>query len=67
MEGPRQVWYTTSRMLEIVQSFHDDMRAELKINGKMLDGEIRVTNGLRQRYTMAPILFNAVVEAWPVH
>ena len=48
MEGPRQVWYTTSRMLEIVQSFHDVMRAELKINGKMLDGEIRVTNGLRQ-------------------
>ena len=55
-------------MVEIVQSFHNNMSAELKINGEMTGGEISMTNGLCQGCTMAPILFNlffnAVVEAW---
>ena len=47
-----------SRMISLIRSFHDEMSAELKINGEILEGEIKVTNGLCQGCTMAPTLFN---------
>ena len=44
------------------------MSAELRINGQDVEGEIRVSNGLKQGCTMAPALFtlffNLVVETW---
>ena len=44
------------------------MSAELRINGQDMEGENRVSNGLRQGYTVAPALFNLffnlVLEAW---
>ena len=55
-------------MVRLIRSFHEDMKAELKINGEALEGEIAVSNGLRQGCTMAPTLFNMffnlVVEVW---
>ena len=55
-------------MIRLIRSFHEDMKAELKINGEALEGEIAVSNGLRQGCTMAPTLFNMffnlVVEVW---
>ena len=54
-------------IIDIVKSFHDGMKARVRIGGEMLD-EIEVTNGLRQGYTLAPVLFNPyaclVVEQW---
>ena len=55
-------------VVRLVKSFHEDMSANLRIHGEALEGEIAVTNGLRQGCTMAPTLFNLyfnqVVEAW---
>ena len=49
-------------LVEIVQSFHSDMKARVRLE------EIEVNNGLRQGCTMAPSLFNlyacAVAERW---
>ncbi len=55
-------------MIHLIRSFHEGMSAELKVNGEILEGEIHVTNGLRQGCTMAPTLFslfyNLVIEVW---
>ena len=54
-------------MVDLVKSFHEDMKARLRVDGELLD-EIEVTNGLRQGYTMAPTLLNLyaaiVPERW---
>ena len=44
-------------LIEIVKSFHSDMKARVRVYGELLD-EIEVTNGLHQGCTMAPMLFN---------
>ena len=55
-------------MVSLIRTIHEDMSAKLRINGQDVEGEIRVSNGLRQGYTMAPALFNLffnlVVETW---
>ena len=54
-------------LVEILQSFHSDMKARVRLEGQLLE-EIEVNNGLRQGCTMAPSLFNlyacAVAERW---
>ena len=54
-------------LVEIVKSFHADMKDRVRLDGELLD-EIDVSNGLRQGYTMALLLFNlyacAVAERW---
>ena len=54
-------------LVEIIKSFHSDMKARVRLDGELLE-EIEVTNGLRQGCTMAPSLFNlyacAVAERW---
>lgn len=54
-------------VVEIIKSFHNDMKAKVRLDGELLE-EIEVTNGLRQGCTMAPSLFNlyacAVAERW---
>ena len=55
------------RIIHLIRSFHEDMRARVRIEGVTLE-EIRVQNGLRQGCCMAPVLFNLytclVVERW---
>ena len=41
-------------VVNLVKSFHDGMKAQLSINGELLEEKIDVDNGLRQRCTMAP-------------
>ena len=54
-------------MLEIIRSFHEGMRAEVRV-GLSSTESIEVMNGLRQGCTLAPTLFNiyysAVVANW---
>ena len=54
-------------LVEIIKSFHSDMKARVRLDGELLE-EIEVTNGLRQGCTMAPSLFNlyacAVADRW---
>ncbi len=54
-------------LVDIVKSFHKDMKAKVRLEGEELE-EIEVTNGLRQGCTMAPSLFNlyacAMTEIW---
>ena len=54
-------------LITLIKSFHQDMKARLRIDGEMLE-EIEVANGLRQGCTMAPTLFNlyacVVAERW---
>ena len=55
------------RKIHLIKSFHEDMRARIRIEGVKLE-EIRVQNGLRQGCCMAPVLFNLytclAVERW---
>ena len=54
-------------VIELIRSFHQDMQAQIQMNGTLLE-EIDVTNGLRQGCCMAPVHFNLyaclVVERW---
>ena len=54
-------------LIDIIRSFHDNMKAKLLVDGEML-GEIEVENGLWQGCTMAPVLSNlyacVVAERW---
>ena len=54
-------------MLEVIKSFHDGMRADVRV-GKSSTDSIEVKNGLRQGCILAPTLFNiyysAVVANW---
>ena len=56
------------RMVSLIRSFHEGMTAELRVMGEALEGEVEVTNGLRQGCTMAPMLFNLffnlVIQSW---
>ena len=53
--------------IKLIQSFHQDMRAQIHLEGSCLE-EISVQNGLRQGCCMAPVLFNLytclAVERW---
>ena len=55
------------KMLNIIQSFHEGMQAEVSVKDMTTD-TIEVMNGLRQGCTLAPTLFNvyysAVVADW---
>ena len=54
-------------IVQLIKSFHQDMRAKIRLDGTILEG-INVRNGLRQGCYMAPVLFNLytclVVERW---
>ena len=54
-------------MLQIIKSFHDGMRADVRVGNTSSDS-FEVTNGLRQGCTLAPTLFNiyysVVVSNW---
>ena len=54
-------------VIAIIQSFHENMRAQICCNGKLSD-DIKVDNGLRQGCSIAPTLFNLyaclMVERW---
>ena len=54
-------------VIAIIQSFHENMSAQICCNGKLSD-DIKVDNGLRQGCSMAPTLFNLyvclMVERW---
>ena len=56
-----------TRMLGIIQSFHQDMNAEVRV-GSAMSESLEVKNGLRQGCTLAPTLFNmyfsAMVACW---
>ena len=41
-------------VIDLVKSFHEDMKVRVRIDGKPL----KVTNGLRQGCTLAPTLVN---------
>ena len=72
---PRAVlWLALERLgvpasvVELVKSFHVDMKAQLSINGQLMEEEVEVENGLRQGCTLAPTLFSLyaclVMERW---
>ena len=54
-------------VIAIIQSFHENMKAQVRVNAKLLE-EISVDNGLRQGCSMAPTLFNLhaclMAERW---
>ena len=71
---PRQaMWIVLANLgepeetVQLIKSFHQDMKAKIHIDGAMLE-EIEVVNGLRQGCCMAPMLFNLysclAVERW---
>ena len=59
--------HVSSRMLDIIRSFHEGMYAGVRV-GSTVSDRIEVRNGLRQRCTMAPTLFNIYFNArWRDH
>ena len=54
-------------MVNIIQSFHQEMHAKIHLGGKLMD-PVDVRNGMWQGCCMAPVLFNlfmcAVMERW---
>ena len=54
-------------VVQLITSFHQDMRARIRLDGTALE-EICVQNGLRQGCCMAPVLFNLytclALERW---
>ena len=54
-------------LIDIIRSFHDNINVSSRVDGKLLE-EIEVNDGLRQRCSMAPTLFNLYVcvvgERW---
>ena len=51
--------------LSLIRLCHDDMTAVVRVSGGTTD-EINIRNGLRQRCTMAPVLFNLYIAAMVV-
>ena len=57
------IWLANAKLgvpnstIQLIQSFHQDMYATIKLDGNTLD-PIAVENGLRQGCCMAPVLFN---------
>ncbi len=51
------------QLIQIVKSFHEGMKAKVRICDEMLD-DLQVRNGLRQGCTMTPSLFNLYVCVW---
>ena len=55
-------------MPSIIKSFHDGMKAEVRVGGGQTTDSITVKNGLWQGCTLAPSLFNlyfnAMVACW---
>ena len=47
-------------VIDIIQSFHDSMKAKVRINGELLE-EIDVKNGQRQGCIIAPALVSGAV------
>ena len=45
-------------VIHIIWSFHQDIKAKVRVNGELLAEEIDMENGLRQGCTMAPVIFN---------
>ena len=71
---PRQaMWQALAKLgvpsstIQLIQSFHQDMQATIKLDGTTTD-PIAVENGLRQGCCMAPVLFNLYaclfMECW---
>ncbi len=54
--------------IQLIKSFHQDIKARICLNGTTMLEEVEVRNGLRQRCCMAPVLFNLytclAVERW---
>ena len=54
-------------MLQIIRSFHDGMKAEVRVESSSTDS-FELKNGLRQGCSLAPTLFNiyysAVIANW---
>ena len=57
------LWCTLQKLgipgsiIDIIQSLHEGMKARVRVDGKLLEEEIDVDNGLRQGCTLASVLF----------
>lgn len=58
------------KIITLMKSFHESMKAQIRIGGELLEENINVENGLRQRCTLqlGPTLFNVysclVAKRW---